>query len=318
MLRTGDRSSRERRVAARLASRRDVRRRRSRAHIHTHTHTRTHSFTLTHAPTPAGARAHARAPRRNQPLVDRPVAPTCRVGGSPRFFFAVGVRPDRPSRWRRRRRRRYARVRRRASASLRDRARERTLENVAKIGRRARARVCQTHAMSNATRRVRAAESKVKPASLPKLGGPARIGGSCEAARRDSPRENSAGNQMGSTVARGRRAARRFAYRQLHVHTTTVAPRRGATRCGAVVVAMPHCVAWRSVRGKGGKNWLALSFSVHLAVSSSSRKGVMCDFQHWRKRVHAEFAILEDFSHSFVEYRVDIFTFSFIKWRKKM
>jgi len=124
---------------------------------------------------------------------------------------------------------------------------------------RARARVCQTHAMSNAARRVRA-ESKVKPASLPKLEGSARIGGSCEAARRDSPRENSAGNQMRSTAARGRRAARRFAYRQLHVHTATVAPRRGAARRGAARrrrrrdAALCCDLHGDSVRGGGGKS----------------------------------------------------------------
>ncbi|KYM83562.1 hypothetical protein ALC53_05962 [Atta colombica] len=97
--------------------------------------------------------------------------------------------------------------------------------------------------------------SKVKPASLPKLEGSARIGGSCEAARRDSPRENSAGNQMRSTAARGRRAARRFAYRQLHVHTATVAPRRGAARRRRRRDAALCCdLRGDSVRGGGGKS----------------------------------------------------------------
>lgn len=223
-LRTGDRSSRERRVAARHDVSSSPPPSRARARTHTHSSARR---TRTH--TAAHRRARARSAA--QPLVDRPVAAMCRVGGSPRFFLAVSVRPDRP--WR-------ATSSPRRSAQRRARARQNVREN-----RMARARTLARACVRRRTpcqraRRIRGAESRVKPAGLPKLGGPARIGGSCGAARRDSPRENSAGNQMWRTVPR------EACGETFRVQTTActhgdggAATRRDAARRGAVVVAMP-------------------------------------------------------------------------------
>lgn len=188
-LRTGDRSSREPRVAAR----RDVS---SPPSSRAHTHTRSIPAASAHAPILLRADAHARAPRGATTCGSpgRTNVPRRRIAA--RFLrcqrasgsAAAATTTTHPS----------SSPRRSTSACVSARARG---TSFAKIGWRARAHTrarvyvkrtpCQT-----AHGGYGGAESRVKPAGLPKLGGPARIGGSCGATRRDSPRENSAGNQM--------------------------------------------------------------------------------------------------------------------------
>jgi len=164
--------------------------RRRRAYTHAHTHSFAHSRTHPHRRTLARARAHRDATTCGSP--GRPDVPRRRIAA---IFFAV-VRP----------------FRRRCgddddgAVACASSTRRRDINELAcarahrnfRENRTARARVCMSNARHvKRARRIGAEESRVKPAGLPKLGVPARIVGPCEAARRDSSRENSAGNQTG-------------------------------------------------------------------------------------------------------------------------
>lgn len=202
----GDRSSRDRRVAARPASRRRgvTFRRRARTRtialsfIYLHAHTHTHIYnTHTHTAT--------------QPLVDFPVA-SRRVGG-PRGF-SRRRRPGRRSRMRRPGQRAGARAR----------------ATSAKIGRHARAGVKHTPCQNSAARPSHAR----KYSETSGLTG-TRVIGSYQRVVEKRPvairlAEASIKSLRKKKLLREVRAARRSVYRQLHVHTATVAPQRGRAR----------------------------------------------------------------------------------------
>lgn len=252
-------------------------------------HARTHTLAVL---------ARTRARIAAQPLVDRPVAPTCRVGGPSRFFRCRRPSADRPSR-RRQRRRRWQRRRRRVRvvdpetrSSARVRARERNARENRTGRARARARdrwlarVYVKRTPCQGARRVRGAESRVKPAGLPKLGEPARNGGSCEAARRDSPRENSAGNQTGSTPPR------EACGETFRVQTTACTHGDGgaATRRDAARRRRRRDAAGRDAGAERRGDWVArllLSFSLSLSASPllATEWSITRDFQHRPKRV---------------------------------
>lgn len=159
------------------------------------THTYTHTYTCTS--------------RRNHLWISWS-RPTCCISGS-RDFSSAGARPGPPSRRRR--------MRREADRGAR--------ATFAKIGRREceHARVCQTHAMSNLydyrTRKVKwnrrayqNSKDQHRWASREK--------------RRGAIRH--AKTALKSLKNAEERAARHFAYRQLHVYTAIVAPQRGWTK----------------------------------------------------------------------------------------